>query len=185
MTNKVKLLILFGGALTSFSYCLTSPIIQIYFIKLINAEILAMATILSTGLAAIVNATIQSDKIKDFYRKHFIWIILMDVVCFFLIGFEGLAYPEVRFLGMAVLNAISATLWMVVMKDAVNHNIKGSELTKWDSLSKTTDLASALCGSVLALFFTNIDIEYCIGFQCATNAIMGVTDWISYQKIKY
>ena len=185
MTNKVKFLILSGGALTSFVYCLTSPIIQIYFIKLISAEILAMATILSTGLAAIVNATIQSDKIKDFYRKHFVWIILMDVICFFLIGFEGLAYPEVRFLGMAVLNAISATLWMVVMKDAVNHTIEGGELTKWDSLNKTTDLTSALCGSVLALLFTNINIEYCIGFQCAANAIMGVTDWIAYQNLKY
>jgi len=185
MTNKVKFLILSGGALTSFVYCLTSPIIQIYFIKLINAETLAMATILSTGLAAIVNGTIQSDKIKDFYRKNFLWIILLDVICFSFIVFEGLVFPEVRYLGLAVLNAVSSTLWMTVMRDAVNHKLRDGELTKWDSLMKSSDLTSALLGSITAMMFTNINIEYCVGAQCVANAIMGFTDWTAYQEIRY
>lgn len=185
MTNKVKLLILSGGALTSFVYCLTSPIIQIYFIKLISAEILAMATILSTGLAAIVNGTIQSDKIKDFYRKHFLWIILLDVFCFSLIVFEGLTYPEIRYLGLAILNAVSGTLWITVIKDAVNHQLEGNSLTKWNSLTESSDLTSALLGSIAAIFFIDISIEYCVGAQCVANAVMGVTDWLAYQKIKY
>ena len=185
MTARVKFLILSGGALTSFVYCLTSPIIQIYFMRLINTETLAMATILSTGLAAIVNGTIQSDKIKDFYRKHFIWIILLDIICFSFIAFEGLVFPEVRYLGLAVLNAVSSTLWITVMRDAVNHKLRDGELTKWDSLMKSSDLTSALLGSIAAIIFTNIDIEYCLMAQCIANAIMGATDWTAYQKIKY
>ena len=70
MPQIVKLYLLGGSSLMGFVFCATSPIIQIYFISLIDSSILAMANIITTGLAAVVNASVQSNKLKDFYRHH-------------------------------------------------------------------------------------------------------------------
>ena len=184
MDNKTKFFILVGPALMDFVYSATQPIIQIYFMRLINSEVLALANILTTGLAAAVNASITSDKIKDFYRQNFFWIIVIDVICFFLINFESLTYPEVRYLGFAVLNAVSTTIWYMIIEDAVNHKISGDKLTKWDSFSRSAYLVASLLGGIVAIICT-FDIEYCIVAQCIANFIMGCTDWKVYKDIKY
>ena len=185
MEKKVKLYLLGGTAVVDFVYSATSPIIHIYFISLISSSVLAMANILTTALAAGVNASIQSDKLKNFYRHHFLWIIAIDVICFTLVSFEGLSIPEARFLGLAILNAVSSTLWFTVVNDAINHQIEGDRLTKWSSLSKTVNLTAALIGSVIAIIFTQINVEYCIVAQCVANLFMGATDWLAYKRIRY
>ena len=186
MQTGTKFYLLAGTAFMDLVYAATSPVIQIYFMKLISSEILAAANILSTGLAAVVNATVQSDKLKDFYRYNFLWIVSIDVVCFCLINFESISIPEVRYLGMAILNAISSTLWFTVISDAINHQIDGDALTKWNSLSKTVNLIAALLGSLLAiLVFSNIEVETCILMQCVANLVMGLSDLKAYHKIRY
>ncbi len=186
MNKTVKLYLLGGTAVMDLVYSATSPVIQVYFISLISSSVLAAANILTTALAAGVNASIQSDKLKDFYRRHFLWIIVIDIVCFALINFEGISVPEVRFLGLAVLNAVSSTLWFTVVTDAINHQIEGDKLTKWNSLSKTVNLTAALIGSVIAIVFTtHIGVEFCIAAQCLANLFMGATDWLAYKRIRY
>ena len=98
MKGRVKLYLLAGTAVVDFVYAATSPVIQIYFYSIIGSSVLAMANILTTALAAAVNASVQSDRLKDFYRHHFLWIIAIDVTCFALISFKGIDIPEVRFL---------------------------------------------------------------------------------------
>lgn len=167
MDKRVKAYLLGGTAVVDLVYSATSPVIQVYFISLISSSVLAAANILTTALAAGVNASIQSEKLKDFYRHHFLWIIAIDIVCFALISFEGISVPEVRFLGLAILNAVSSTLWFTVITDAINHQVDGDKLTKWNSLSKTVRLTAALIGSVIAIVFAaHIDVESCIAMQC-------------------
>ena len=185
MQTNVKLYLLVGTAVMDFVYAATSPVIQVYFISLISSSVLAMSNILTTALAAGVNASIQSDKLKDFYRRHFFWIICIDITCFALINLEGLAVPEIRFLGLAVLNAVSSTLWFTVISDAINHRIDGDKLTKWNSLSKTVNLTAALLGSIVAIMFVNMSVEVCIAAQCLANLFMGATDWLAYKRIRY
>ena len=186
MKFKVKIYLLMGTAFMDLVYAATSPVIQIYFMKLISSEILAMANILTTALAAGVNATVQSDRLKDLYRHNFLWIVLIDIVCFALVNFEGVAVPEVRFLGMAILNAVSSTLWFTVISDAINHQIEGDALTKWNSLSKTVNLTAALAGSLIAVVFcSSMSVEACIAEQCIANLTMGTLDLKAYRVIKY
>ncbi len=166
-------------------YATTSPIIQVHFVTLVGPSILAMANILSTGLAAVVNATIPIKSIKDWYRKHFLTIIVIDTICFSLISFESISVPEVRFLGFAILNAVSSTLWYTIIKDSINHAIEGDELTAWDSISRTTNLGAALVGSVIAIFWVAIPVEACIAAQCIASAIMGASDWQAYKILRY
>ena len=62
-----------------FAYALTSPVVHIYFMKLVDPQVLAVANMLSVGLAAIVNATVTKDKFLSWYRKHFFWIVTLDI----------------------------------------------------------------------------------------------------------
>jgi len=185
MSNRIKFYLLFGTVVMDFAYAATSPVIQVYFISLVGPGVLAMANILSTALAAVVNATIPVKRIKDWYRRHFVWIVVVDITCFFLISFEGLSVPELRFLGLAVLNAVSSTLWYTVIKDGINHAIDGDALTSWDSVSKSVNLIAALAGSVTAMIFVNMPVEFCIAAQCAANLVMGLSDWQAYKKLRY
>jgi len=170
----------------NFIYSMTSPIIHIYFMRLISSEILAMANIITTALAAIVNVTIQSDKLRDIYRHNFLYIVLIDVICFIFINIESLTIPEIRYLGLAVLNAVSTVLWFTIISDAINHQIEGTTLTKWTSLNNTVKLIAALIGSLIAIVFNStLEVEYCIILQCIANMIMGITDYKVYNAIKY
>lgn len=185
MSQRTKLYLLTGDAIFNVVYAATYPIIAIYFVSLIDSSILALANIINTALAAGVNASIQADKIMNFYRRNFLWIIVIDVICFTFISYEGLAIPEARFLGLAVLNSVSTVMWFAVIRDSINHRINGTELTKWDSLSKSVNLAAASTGSVIAIIFTGMSVEACIIAQCIANLSMGIADWIAYQRISY
>lgn len=184
MDIRIKLLLLSGTMIMDLAYSATSPIIQIHFMRLIDSNILAISNIITTALAAIVNMSVQSDKLKDIYRHNFIYIILIDVICFVLVSFESLNIPEIRFLGLAILNAVSTTLWFVVMNDAINHKINGDDLTKWNSLEKTVNLSAVLFGSLIAVVLS-INVEICILLQCIATGIMGTTDWLAYKKLRY
>ena len=81
-----------------------------------------------------------------------------------------------RFIGMAVINAISTTLWVCVMQNAINNSINGEELTIWQSLSKSYELYASLAGGLVILLIGDMDIEVAIAIQCVANLVMGLTD---------
>ena len=81
-----------------------------------------------------------------------------------------------RFIGMAVINAISTTLWVCVMQNAINNTIEGQNLTIWQSLAKSYELYASLAGGLAILLIGDIHIEVAIAIQCTANLIMGLTD---------
>ena len=81
-----------------------------------------------------------------------------------------------RFTGMAVLNAISTTLSVSVMQNAINNTIEGQNLTIWQSLSKSYELYASLAGGLVILLIGDMDIEVAIAIQCVANLVMGLTD---------
>ena len=183
MSNKLKLYLLMGPVLVSFIFALTSPIIQIYFVSRVTTEIFAAANMLSTGLAALVNSSVAVDKIMAWYKKHFYGIVIIDLLCFCTISFLSTEYVTVRFLGLAILNAISTNLWFVLMRNAVNNIINGDSLTKWESFESACNLGGQFFGAALAIYLTNIPLEICIGLQCIANIIMGTTDYKAWNMI--
>ena len=184
MSLSLKLLLIVGPGLMSLFYAATSPIIHVYFIKLIGPDILAIANMITCGLAAITSGSFSTNKIRNICRKNFHSIILIDIICFALISFESLSIPEIRFIGFAVLNAVSTTLWAAIMKDAINHVISGDALTNFENQLKSSTLFMSFAGGIFAVFNTNIDINYCIIAQCIANMIMGCTDWFAYKEMK-
>ena len=183
MSNKLKFYLLSGPVLVSFIFALTSPIIQIYFVSRVSTEIFATANMLSTGLAALVNSSVAVDRIMRWYKKHFYSIVIIDLLCFCIVSFLSTEYITVRFLGLAILNAVSTNLWCVLMRNAVNNIIKGDSLTKWESFESAWNLGGQFFGAALAIYFIDIPLELCIGLQCIANIIMGTTDYKAWNII--
>ena len=183
MSNKLKFYLLSGPVLVSFIFALTSPIIQIYFVSRVSTEIFAAANMLSTGLAALVNSSVTVDRIMRWYKKHFYSIVIIDLLCFCIVSFLSTEYITVRFLGLAILNAVSTNLWCVLMRNAVNNIIKGDNLTKWESFESAWNLGGQFFGAALAIYFIDMPLELCIGLQCIANIIMGTTDYKAWDMI--
>ena len=138
---------------------------------------------LSTGLAALVNSSVAVDRIMRWYKKHFYSIVIIDLLCFCIVSFLSTEYITVRFLGLAILNAVSTNLWCVLMRNAVNNIIKGDSLTRWESFESAWNLGGQFFGAALAIYFIDIPLELCIGLQCIANIIMGTTDYKAWDMI--
>ena len=185
LSIREKFWYLVGPITVSLVFAATRPIIQIYFVSNIEPQILAMANLLETGLAAVVNYTIQFERLKELYRKYFFWIVVTDVLIFSTTSLIGVDYPAVRFFGFSILNAVSTCLWFMIMKNVANRIIiDGDERTNFDALNQTTCLAASFFGGIFAVIFVNIPVEICVMAQCLANAFMGVTDLYSFKILK-
>ena len=176
MNNKQKSWLLVGPVILSFAMAITTPVIHIYFMRLIDASVLAIANMISVGIAAMTNTTVTRKGFLEWYDKHFTLIVVTDVLLFTVISFAGMEWATIRFIGMAIINAISTTLWICVMQNAINSVVKGKELTIWQSLASSYELYASLAGGLVILILGSINIEIAIAIQCIANLIMGLAD---------
>lgn len=176
MNKKQKRWLLVGPVIFSFAMAVTTPVIHIYFIRLISTNVLAISNMLAVGIAAITNTTITKEKFLRWYDEHFTFIVVTDILLFVVVSCAGMEMATMRFIGMAVINAISTTLWICVMQNAINNTIDGEELTIWQSLSKSYELYASLAGGLAILLIDDMHIELAIAIQCTANLLMGLTD---------
>ena len=176
MNNKQKGWLLIGPVVFSFAMAVTTPVIHVYFMRLIDASVLAIANMISVGIAAMTNTSVTRKGFLEWYDKHFTLIVVTDVLLFTVISFAGMEWATIRFIGMAIINAISTTLWVCIMQNAINNTIEGKELTIWQSLANSYEMYASLAGGLVILILGSIDIEIAIAIQCLANLFMGLTD---------
>ena len=176
MNSKQKGWLLVGPVIFSFAMAMTTPVIRVYFIRFVNSDILAISDMLAVGIAAITNTTITKEKFLEWYDKHFTFIVATDVMFFIIVSCAGMEMAAMRYIGMAVINAISTTLWVCVMQNAINNTIRGQDLTIWQSLARSYEMYGSLAGGLAILLIGDIHIELAIGIQCLANLFMGLTD---------
>ena len=176
MNNKQKSWLLIGPVVFSFAMAMTEPVVYLYFVKLIDTRVLAMANMLAVGIAAITNTSVTKRSFLDWYEEHFTLIVGVDIFLFAVISLAGMEWATLRFIGMSVLNAISTTLWICVMQNSINAVVKGTELTIWHSLARSCELYASLGGGLFILLLGSLDIEVAIAIQCLANLTMGLTD---------
>ena len=61
MNSKQKFWLLFGNVVFSFAMAMTVPVIQVYFIRLVDSSVLAISNMLAVGIAAITNTSITNE----------------------------------------------------------------------------------------------------------------------------
>ena len=176
MNSKQKGWLLVGPVIFSFAMAMTTPVVHVYFMRLIDASILAIANMISVGIAAMTNTSVTRKGFLEWYDKHFTFIVVSDVLLFSVISFAGMEWATIRFIGMAIINAISTTLWICVMQNAINSIVKGKELTIWQSLASSYELYASLAGGLAILLIGDMHIELAIAIQCVANLVMGLTD---------
>lgn len=176
MNNKQRRWLLIGPVIFSFAMAMTTPVIRVYFIRFVNSDILAISDMLAVGIAAITNTTITKEKFLELYDKHFKFIVATDVTFFIIVSCAGMEMAAMRYIGMAVINAISTTLWVCIMQNAINNTIKGKDLTIWQSLANSYEMYASLAGGLVILLIGDIHIEVAIAIQCVANLVMGLTD---------
>ena len=176
MNSKQKNWLLVGPVIFSFAMAVTTPVIHIYFIRLISTNVLAISNMLAVGIAAITNTTITKEKFLRWYDEHFTFIVVTDILLFVIVSCAGMEMAAMRYIGMAVINAISTTLWVCIMQNAINNTIKGKDLTIWQSLANSYEMYASLAGGLVILLIGDIHIEVAIAIQCVANLVMGLTD---------
>ena len=176
MNSKQKGWLSVGPCIFSFAVAMTAPVLQVYFMRLISSEVLAISNMLAVGIAAITNTSITKKGFLEWYNKHFTFIVVSDVLLFAVISFAGMKWAAMRYISMAVINAISTTLWICIMQNAINAVVKGKELTIWQSLASSYELYASLAGGLVILMLGSIDVEIAIAIQCTANLVMGLTD---------
>ena len=176
MNSKQKGWLLVGPVIFSFAMAMTTPVIRVYFIRFVNSDILAISDMLAVGIAAITNTTITKEKFLEWYDKHFTFIVATDVMFFIIVSCAGMEMAAMRYIGMAVINAISTTLWVCVMQNAINNTIRGQDLTMWQSLARSYEMYGSLAGGLAILLIGDMHIELAIAIQCIANLFMGLTD---------
>ena len=87
-----------------------------------------------------------------------------------------------RFIGFAVLNALSTSIWGIVCKNMINNTYSGTKLTKFNSNCKTAGLVSGFIGSGILLCITiEIPVHICILMQCVAMITTGVIEYAMYR----
>lgn len=176
MNSKQKGWLLVGPVIFSFAIAMTSPVVQIHFMQLIDSNILAISDIFAVGIAAITNTSVTKEKFLTWYNKHFTLIVTTDVLSFIVVSCAGMEMAAMRYIGMSIISALSTTLWTCIMRNSINNAINGKELTIWQSLANSYEMYASLAGGVVILVLGTIDVEIAIAIQCVANLIMGLTD---------
>ena len=176
MNSEQRRWLLIGPVIFSFAMAMTTPVIRVYFIRFVNSDILAISDMLVVGIEAITNTTITKEKFLEWYDKHFTFIVATDVMFFIIVSCAGMEMAAMRYIGMAVINAISTTLWVCVMQNAINNTIRGQDLTIWQSLARSYEMYGSLAGGLAILLIGDMHIELAIAIQCIANLFMGLTD---------
>ena len=184
MEKNLKYLLVFGTTILSFIYGLTAPTILIYFTSRVSTEVIAFSNILSLSVAAAIHNSVNIEKMLQFYRNHFVYIVIIDVIMTFTLYLFSIDFIELRYIGIGLVEAIVANLWKIIMINAINRVISADELTKFNSFSKAYELRAKVLGASLVLILDGgFDITTCIVLQGIVHILMRSIDIFVYKKL--
>ena len=184
MRNITRNMLLVGPVVVAFIMALVTPVIQVYFMKLVSTQVLTVSNMLALGLGAVTNSSIRREKIMEIYRSHFNVIVVVNMILFTIVSGLSTDFIVVRFLGFSFMNAVTSTLWGVIIQDRINNVLHGSEITDWNALLSSYKLYAALIGSSILFIIVTMPVEVAIGIQCLGITIKGLLDIKAYKLLK-
>ena len=186
MNNKLKYSMIFGSGLVSFMFGFTNPTMVIYFTSRVDPSIYALANMLTLGLSALVNNSVNFDRIMGLYKKYFAFIVIADLVGSGFVYCFAIDHVAFKYIAFAVLNAITTNLWKIVMNNAINNTIGGDVLTKFNSSMSACDNWASMVGAFLAFICVSnmISLNSCLVLQWLAILTMGLIDMRAYRKLR-
>lgn len=166
MKNRTKKLYVFLDGFTCSISAFVNPVITIYFIKLIDSDTIAVSSIIGLLLAANSKSLLQNDRFMRLAHKYYITINILSTVLYIGANFYGVEHPAMRYILLTAIGGAGFTVINAVMKDLINKNLHGSELTKLQLKAESVGLYAGVLGGVLALIL-HVDIWIAILLQTA------------------
>lgn len=186
MNNNLKYSMIFGSALINFAFGFTNPTMVIYFTSRVDQSIYALANMMTLGLSALINNSINIDRIMNLYKKYFAYIVIADLVGSGFVYCFAIDHVAFRYIAFAVLNAITSNLWNIVMNNAINNTIGGDVLTKFNSSMSAWNNWASMIGVFLAFVLVNnmLSLNHCLVLQWLAILTMGLIDMRAYRKLR-
>ena len=122
------------------------------------------------------------------YKQYFMYIVIADLIGSAIIYSFAIDHVAFRYIAFAILNAITANLWKIVMANAVNNVIGGDKLTKFNASMSAFDMWASMFGALLAVVVVNansmISVNHCLVLQWFAMLTMGLIDMRAYRKLR-
>lgn len=174
-----------GAGIYYFLISLVTPVITMYFIKLVDGSIFASINVMAIAMAAIVQTISTKEKVRKILIKLFPIIILLDSVLFVVLSVEAVSDANIRFIGMTLLSTSLTAFCGIVIDSMVNNKVNGEELTTYRTTRQAIQLWSGFAGGLLCVFFIDyITINTAIYIECLANSLYSVADFTAYKRLK-
>ncbi len=151
-----------------FLFSATSPIVQLYFIKLIPEKMYAFSLLLATALMAIWNKFLAKEHIREKCHKIYILFLSIDAICYLILTIYTYYNLDatVRFICITITNSTLAVVAWTLLQDMWNQTLSGKELTNYQSSLSFYSQISAFIGGALAIYWIdNLGIHIALLIQ--------------------
>lgn len=189
MKNKklrIKRNLCIGLFINYLLFSATTPMVNLFFIQKISSFMYSITNWVSIILGIIMNKILKKKTNRNIIENKLVPIILLDTVLFILSSIIGKSYINVRFLGLAILNSTTTTMWVCTMRSNINKIFISEELTEFNINQDYVVSIAELLGASSAILITKIgiNIDILMSLQIMASLIMGYFDYKALQLIK-
>lgn len=164
----------------------TSPSVKIYFMGAVSQQVLAFSNLISIGLVALTSGLLENKKtVQALRRKWFAVFTVTDAIMYGVLSLAGFFIdPAIRFVGLSIAESLFTMTGSMLINDAVNVILAGSDLTSFQSkMTKVSNLAGFVALSVFMLIDINIDVETAIVGQFIALVISSILEILFVRSI--
>ena len=163
ITKYEKALRFTSAIIIAGSFAVTGPATRIYFMSHVSQNTLALANLISIGLAALVSGLLSKEgAVVPLRRKYFVAFLIADTAIYGAVSYLGLYVDvSIRFIGMAIAEALFTSVSFTIIRDAMNLVLSGTKLT---SFQNQLGMVDSLTGFTALSVFMLVDIEMSVEF---------------------
>lgn len=173
--NFPRKIYILGSIIFGLCYGYAQSFTQLYFVRNVSNNVYIVSNLIELMLGAFILSVSTNEKIRELLKKVFILIIVGDCLGFTIISLLGLEHVAIRFIGLAILNATTRTLYVVILRDIMNGCMNGEKLTTLQTLIQSISMWTAAIGYIGALFI-KIDVDTAILIMSFGCYMMGGCD---------
>lgn len=162
-----------------------APDIQVGIISALNGDsfIFKLSSAISLFLGFGVNLILTKVETLSKVRRWYNMLSVATCIILVSINLIGIYDISVRFIGLAVSEAIFCNMLGSCISDTMNNLFNGSERTIYNMKRDNFKYVGAFLGMVLS-FFMSFDLSTLLYIQCVMYVIMTLEDLFVFSKLK-
>ena len=161
------------------------PDIQVGIVTALNGDsfVFKLSSAISLFLGFGVNIILTKVETLQRVRRYYRLLSIISCVIFVIINLVGIYNISVRFLGLAVSEAIFSNMLACCISDTMNNMFSGSERTVYSMKKDNLRYIGGALGLMLS-FFIHFDLSTLLYIQCSMYIIMTLEDLFVFSKLK-